>query len=514
METSLKGKLSSYVGEFVAALLVIQPLLDVMSFFMSDANLTSITTVIRTIFLVTVTAYAFVISDKKPSYFLLFAVVVAFWLIHMANCARVGYAQPGLDLGEYAKLIQFPLWTLSFITFFKKRDGLNLEVTGLLAINMSLIILVIILSFATGNPVYTYDYPERGIQVGLLGWFKVANAQSTIVAMLVPAVLLWAYRKANLAVFCISSVLSFALLYCTGTRLTYFSAVIISFAFILLILINKKQLAFCIPLAVIFISLVLLYKVSPMQQRVTMSDGSLKMYQEQTDEIMGEHKDFVYAGNYDSPEDIPDEIYERIERVYTEVYGGKSISGAPLLGDMIERFGVERLMKVYKFKTDSVILYDRRTKHLKFQELVWEEQDILTKLFGYEYSKVYVNGNIYDAENDFPVVLYYYGYVGMILYCGFILFFVLKAFIAFVKNPRVFLTVQMGTALIMFVLAIGAAQYSGQVLRKPSVTVYFSLAAAMIYTFASEQAEKKVSFLKGRPSENKEIVSRSGYGED
>ena len=34
---------------------------------------------------------------------------------------------------------------------------------------------------------------------------------------------------------------------------------------------------------------------------------------------------------------------------------------------------------------------------------------------------------------------------------------------------------------MLYVLGLGAAQFSGQVLRKPSVTVYLSLAAAQLY---------------------------------
>lgn len=475
--SKLNKKRSSHVAEIMLAILVIQPALDVLSYFMQQAELTAITTVIRSVLLVVVSLYGFSISDRKRVYIIAYITVVFFWALHMANCARLGYAEFGLDMGEYAKLIQFPLWTLTFISMLKKREVLVFRVAPILTINLAIIIFIIALSFIVGKPVYTYDFPERGIQVGLLGWFNVANSQSAIVAILATPAMLWAYRKRSIAVFSITSAAAIGLLYFTGTRFTYYSALIILVGFIILVLLDEKQRLLIVPLVVILLVLVIFFKQAPMQQRVTMSSGSLANFKAQIEEVMGDDKNFDYKGG----DELTPEIYEKLETVYSEVYGGLSISGAPLLGDLIERFGLDKVMDVYNYSIGPQTLYDRRTKHLKCLELIWNEQDTLTKLLGFEYSEVYINGNIYDAENDFPALKFYYGYMGAILYMAFIAYFVLKALISFIKKPKRFLTPEMGTALIMFALALGSAQFSGQVLRKPSVTVYMSLAAALIY---------------------------------
>ena len=56
-------------------------------------------------------------------------------------------------------------------------------------------------------PEYTYDYADRGVQLGVMGWFGVHSAQSAIVTLLVPGMLLWAYRKGKLWLFTLCSLL-------------------------------------------------------------------------------------------------------------------------------------------------------------------------------------------------------------------------------------------------------------------------------------------------------------------
>ena len=185
----------------MAALLLVQPLLDVLSYFMQNLGMTALTTALRTVLLFAVSLYGFAISDRKRLYGLLWGVAGGFWLLHMLNCFRLGYQDPVGDAAEYLKLVQFPLWTAVFLTFFRQRPGLDLRAAALLAGNFALILLVIGLSYLTGRPAYTYDLPARDFQKGLLGWFGVPNAQSAIVSMLAPGLLLWAWRTERLWVF-------------------------------------------------------------------------------------------------------------------------------------------------------------------------------------------------------------------------------------------------------------------------------------------------------------------------
>lgn len=478
----VKAKLSSHAGEFMAVLLILQPLLDMLSYFMQEAGSTVVTTSLRMALLVLVSLYGFAISDRKQWYAALYGAVAGFWLLHVLNCVRIGYRDPVGDAAEYLKLVQFPLWTASFLTFFRKREELDLRITGALTADFALILLVIGLSYAAGMPVFTYDFPEREIQIGILGWFGVANAQSAILCLVVPGMLLWASRTEKLWIFCLCAVSGMGLLYFTGTRLTYYGAVLISAAFLLMFLVTRKPLLFCVPLAAALVLLLVFRGASPMAQRQAVSSTSFSVYQEKINEVMGEDSGFAYREG----EEIPPETLEKIKTVYQEIYGGVGVYGEAMLGDLIDRFGLERVMEEYGYSLDSHVLNDLRVRKLKAMSLIWEEKDALTRLLGFEYAEVEMGGNIYDPENDFPALPCYLGYLGTALYAAFLLSVLIPAVIAFFRRFPSLLTVEFGTAVLMLALGLGAAQFSGQVLRRPNVTVYLSLAAAALLTRVRE----------------------------
>ncbi len=480
----LKNRLAEHAGECMAALLLIQPLLDVLSYFMQRSGLSAVTTALRLVLLLAVCAYGLVITENRRVYYILYGVIAGYWLAHGLNCLRLGYADPVADGAEYLKLVQFPLWTLVFVSFFRSGRELDLRAAGLLAANFSLVLLVIGLSFAVGMPVYTYT----GIEVGILGWFAVPNAQSAVVSMLVMGLLLWAWRRENLWLFWGAAALGFGLLYATATRLAYYSAILTAAGLLVLILIaGKGRRLHAIPLVVVLVLLFCLWDRSPMTQRRTLAANSYEIYQSQSDRIMGEDRDFIYTGG-----ELPEDVLEKIWRVYEEVYTQTNKAGDPLLGDLLGRFGTDRVMEAYRYSVDAETLYHTRTKKLTVMRLTWEEQDPLTRLLGFEYAHSRINGNTYDPENDFPALLYYYGWLGAGLYgifAGSFLWMALWAVLRHIRELPLFLTVDLGVYTMLLALGLGAAQFSGNVMRRPSVTVYMSLAAAELYGMTRSQGK-------------------------
>lgn len=472
----VREKLSSHVGEFMAALLIVQPLLDVLSYFAQGGPGNAFTTALRMVMLAAVCLYALVITDRRQLYLALYGGVAAFWFLHVLNCIRVGYRDPVGDAAMYLRLVQFPLWTASFYTFFRKREGLDLRMVGVLALNFAIILLVIGLSYVTGTPVYTYDNDQRGIHIGVMGWFAVHSAQSAIVSLLALALLLWGYRAGKLWAFCLCCVGGLGLLCLTGTRMAYYTALIAAGGFLVLILLTKKRLSLCIPLMVSLVLILALKGVMPMSQRQALSADSVSLYQERIDQVMGEDAGYVRRPG----EEIPPEVLEKIRAVYTDVYGVDGVFDEPLLGDLNQRFGVDRVMELYDYTLRPQDLNDARVRKVNALRLVWDEQDALTHFLGFEYSNVWIGNNIYDPENDFPALLFYTGYLGTALYAGFLIWVVACGAVGFFKKFPALLTVEFGTAVMMFVLTLGAAQLSGNVLRRPNVTVYSALAAAAI----------------------------------
>ena len=487
MFENTKKSLTYYAETFMVALLIAQPILDVISYFMLQNAMSAFTTALRTIILLAVSAYGFIISDEKRSHLILYAVLIIFWIFHILACLRGGYSHPIVDFGEFLKLAQFPLWTFAFIAVFRQCEDLNLSISGILVINFCIILMVIALSFLTKHPGYTYDYPDRNVQIGLLGWFYVSNAQSAIVSVLVPFVLLWAFQRHNLLLFCIAAALGFGLLYFTGTRLAFYAAILIALTFSAVIIWNRQMLVYCVPL---FLAVILLFAFrgqSPMAERQALTADSYAVYQEKTDEVMGNDKDFVY----DPEVGMTAEIAEKVQRVYLEVYSGKGIYGNPLLGDLIHRFGVEKVMEAYDYSIKPQDLYNVREKKLICVKLIREEKGFMSQLFGFEYAELLINQESFDPENDFPALIGFYGYAGLILYAGFILYFILSSIWALIEEFPDFLTIEFGTVAISFTLLLGAAQLSGNVLRKPSVVVYLALFAAIIYTLINKPTHRK-----------------------
>ena len=186
--------------------------------------------------------------------------------------------------------------------------------------------------------------------------------------------LLWGYRSGKLWVFTLCAAGGFSLLYFTGTRLTYFGAILLAGGFFVLVLLGRKRWVFCLPLAVALALLVAFQGMSPMAARQAMSVDSDSYYEELTQQYLGEDSDFVYQEG----EEIPPEILEKIRALYTEVYGKRGIYNTMLLGDLIQEFGVDRVMEEYGYTVDGELLYDVRDKKLHALHLVWEDQDLFT----------------------------------------------------------------------------------------------------------------------------------------
>lgn len=405
--------------------------------------------------------------------------LLGFWLLHMANCFRLGYQDPVGDAAEFLKLAQFPLWTLAFSTFLRQRDGLDTLSAACLAGDFALILGVIALSYAVGMPEYTYDYADRGVQLGVMGWFGVHSAQSAIVTLLVPGMLLWAYRKGKLWLFTLCSLLGFGLLYFTGTRVAYVGAILIAGGFLVLVLLGRRRYVLCLPLAAALAALVVFQGASPMAQRRSMASDTESYYIEKSQEIMGEDAGFVYEPG----EEIPPQVLEKLRTLYTQVFGKEGLYHATLLGDLIDKFGVDAVMEAYGYTADGQTLYDMRTKKIKAMELTWQGKDFPTRLLGFEHGESYIGENNYDPETDFHALLYFYGYGGAALYLAFCAWFPLLALWQLIKHRRRFWQypwVPAGTFLLQLALGFGAALLSGSVLRRPSVTVYLALAAALL----------------------------------
>ena len=129
-----------------------------------------------------------------------------------------------------------------------------------------------------------------------------------------------------------------------------------------------------------------------------------------------------------------------------------------------------------------------------FAEMAFDDATTLEKLFGYEYITLVVDyehttlegkrinkQEIFDLENDFPSVFYYSGYVGFAIYMLFLAYFVGLMLVSLITRFKKTMNVENGALAITFGLMIGTSQFSGNVLRRPNVSIYMSAILAYIY---------------------------------
>ena len=114
-----------------------------------------------------------------------------------------------------------------------------------------------------------------------------------------------------------------------------------------------------------------------------------------------------------------------------------------------------------------------------YASLIWDEKDTLTHLVGFEPSEVWYGAST-DLENDWPAIWFYYGYLGFGLYAAFLLYYMWLILKRVVQDFRGTVTLENFFLLLLFFLHIGLAQFSGSVIRRPNVSIYMSLAMALI----------------------------------
>lgn len=532
----IKDFLTDKLSGILLGLLVIQPALDVLSYFAGQYGLTAITTLMRFGLLGLVVLLGFLLTDKKRIYLIPCAAIAAFWGAHMLNCFRIGYTSPVQDTANLLRQLIFPLYALTFITALNGRPHLRKTFYLGALIAFLEIILFTALPWLLGQRIYTYE----SLYLGVMGWFLIPNAQSSIIVLCTPMAIFAAYRIGKYPVYLLSVLMPIALMFVTGTKLAFYSIFIICGAYIFLfaLQLGKKSLRYALPLLALLVLSAAFKGQSPMAVRDSMSAYSQNIYSNMiADSLSNTGTDQATLNAIRSDDDGPslklqlENVRRRVMPIYSDtgVYGFRT-------KDLNARFGVYNVMEIFDYSGSSAVLSNLRTLRLNYAKLIWQEKDTLTHFLGIEYSDFLLADNIYDLENDFPSIFYTTGYLGFALYLSFFVLFFYHIFRAFAgsiqqaarleresaKVPRIFLwprifwqglrqfmTIETGTVGVCFLLAIGAAQISGYVLRRPNVAIYAAIAAACLYSITfSQPGPRRYKKNSARPGLN------SGGGHD
>lgn len=275
-----------------AILIIIQPIMDVVSFWMSEFGMSNTPTLLlRMGVLGLAVLYAFIITDKKHVYLIAAAVMAAVYAGHVFACLQVGYIDPVDDFANYIRVIQMPLLVLVFITFMRKNDkGFDYIQMGA-SVALLFMFAVEIASVITGTDPNTY-----GDGIGVLGWFFNTNSQSSNLCTLAPILFIWQWnwKKRRPVLIVLSAVASCVFMYLFATRLAYLGIMAFSVGLGVMILILKrkdwKYGALLLALAIVFGCLL---PVSPAMLRLKKSELAQNDRQELIDAELADKREDI-----------------------------------------------------------------------------------------------------------------------------------------------------------------------------------------------------------------------------
>ena len=462
----------SWLGErWLVLLMAAQPLLDTMAYFTQNKNGT-VAGYIRLGLLLLLPLIVLVKAERKKPWLLGYGLIGAFCLLHVLNGFRVGYRNPAYDAAYMVRVAQTPVLALSFIWYLRRQEARGQAWRGvwIAALIMALSVPAAFLS-GTGNVTY-------GEGLGYSGWViddnRCANSILLVTLAAFAMGLAVQTRKGWLSALIPPAVT--ALFLTNGTKACYFSLFVIfgGFAVFLLAekLLLKKPLKKLLLLLLVFLMIfaVVIYPWTP-RCRVN-QELAKKNTQGEIEATLLEKGIDVTKMSFEERYNDP-VVREVFEHYYWQYLGA--------LPDLIDRFGMDRGLRLYRMTTDVGKLIDTRVMERSYARLIWQvETDGLTKLVGFEAAQVGTDGR-YDMENDWPALFFYYGYVGFALYVGFVLLFALRILRKLRQDFRGSCTAGNFTLAMALALQLGLAQFSGALIRRPNVSIYFALILALIW---------------------------------
>lgn len=516
---TIKNKLSEKAHIFTALLMIIQPIMDIISFWFERFGLSgNITLVLRLGVLGFSLLIAFIITDRKWIYWSACAVVVLFYAGHVFAIWQAGIQSIVTDFANYARVVQMPLSAIVLISCMRKNkrgfEGMQWGMT----ISLWIILAVMIISVLTGTNPGMYTNGTSFYNTGVLGWFNNTNSQSSNLSVLLPvaAVTLINAKKKRPMATVITVVLGLLALFFACTRLAYLGIVGITVGFGIMILIVKRtewrySILF-LTLAVVFVALI---PVSPMTAHLNIYEDAqndrqddlvkkiadmeeLKLLLNKKDETA----DDTAEQNNDQTSEDPDKTEDEYIGLTPEEYRALIKQLAPVyefyISDFVQIFGLVETIEMYDFTMDIKSMAAVRAKKLMFAQQTMDSLPDSAKLFGIEYSRFTVNEGkygqpllnstktaevsvIYDVENDFHGIFYLYGWAGFLLYAAFILYFVWLVVWALFKDIKKYFTLEATAFGISLVVCLAHAYNTAGVLRRPNASIFLSAVLAGIY---------------------------------
>ena len=460
-------------------ILAIQPFLDVLAYFQQNLSI-SFAGYIRLALTVCLPVYTLLFTKKRKPFIILMSVIAGFCALHTLNTLRDGFAGAFSDVKYMLLVAHMPVLLFCFMLLYEKASLLKQISIGLI-INVITSVVVFYLSYALNIGNCTYPL----FQMGWTGWYVIPNAQSIILSSLIPFALYYAIKhcKYYFPLVMLPLIYMYTL---NGTKATFgamlasFGAVA-GFCFVEFVFIKDKRNRFQIykcAMAVLLIAASLLcYNYSPRQIIDSTAESNRLEEQAALDKLMQEDKD-----------DKEKEDKEELK--------GKYFYLDYINPNLVDRFGPDKVLDAYGENLNSYGLSDMRLKKLIYARLVWDESDFVTRMVGFEYTKMQHKDDNFDLENDPPAILYYYGYIGAALFLLLMAYFVARLIKQLITEFKESFNLFNFITLVALGLQIVSAIYSGYLLRRPNVAIYLGIVLLIIHCRTQPLFKKKTEGQK------------------
>lgn len=469
MEHSLKKPILPWMRPMLLVLFALQPLLDILSYWSAPLHIPdAVSIVLRASVFFGFAAIGFLISDRKKLYLIGFLAAAALLAGHVLACARAGYQDPAADITNYMRVMQLPLFTGVLITCLRRDRRCARTIEKGLILNFWIITVSVVLSLLTHTASVTYG--ESGY--GVIGWFATTNAQSSILSMLVPIVIVLEYRRRIFPLFCLTAIAGFAQLYFIGTRLAFLTIPITWIGLVIAAFITKnKSRRYLLALGLICVVCLVCIRQSPMYRNQTHYIAAMASKQSDSSRMIREGttlpQDFSPVAPEDEPETVDEQTLEMIYNFYAK--------------ELCGRFGTDRVMEIYDYTRDISAITATRQVKIHYCEMLMEELPELSRWFGIERSRMIYNGFNYDAENDFHGIYFLYGYTGLAMVIAFLACFIYLIIKSLLQDFTHVFTLEAAGFGMAFLLAMVYAYHTAGLLRRPNASFYLSVILAYVY---------------------------------
>lgn len=480
MNNTILNKLKS---NWLLLIIIIQPILDIISYFQSNNMGTSYTWVVRIFILLLTFLICFVHSKNKKKLILFLLPYAVFATLHIANLYRINKLNIISDVKYFILTFQMPILSILLIDYMKSRSEKLSQIKKALFYNFIIISISIALAYISKNYMTTYS------DLGIIGWFSSANTASMILCALTPWALYVFSNFKNMWLYTFGYLIIFIILYTNATRSCYLT-LIASLLFISCAIIFSKddnQKLPKIAISIFFICLTIFsYKYSSTFSRMLDTRTTNNNYKQEIENVI-------------SKSDIENIDFNNINLNDKELIVN-ILKTSFLYENLINIHGEDKVVEAMKPYLSASALSDTRLCKRINAKIEFNDSDFATKMLGIGYSRI--DSNSLDLENDITAIYYYYGYLGLIAYMSLIVYIIFKAIITFFKNPKLIADKEFLLLCFLILLLLFGGEYSGAFLRKSNANIYLSLYLVLLYTqyilnYSNKKTvnNKKITFL-------------------